>query len=254
MLAPLLQTPTAPKGDEVPEGWECVTHVRESGKQYKRYKGPNGEKAQSLKQARVLHAAMPTESTVPEAHFKYCSPQGEAFTDLTKAKASRQGSQQTEGVEGVEGAAGAEGAAGVEGAEGAEGAEGVEGAEGADGADGAEGADWAEWVDGAVGAVGAVEAVETVGSVGVEGLLIVAGVVLAEGEDAPPIVVEAQPNTAIVLAEKDEEAGRSPSSPSTTVRPSATGLQPRVSRLQPSYAQAAAPCVQVAHMVPACPG
>ena len=37
--------------DLLPDGWEVVHHVSISGQQYKRYRGPDGTKAQSLKQA-----------------------------------------------------------------------------------------------------------------------------------------------------------------------------------------------------------
>ena len=59
------QTPTESKGflgTGLPDGWVCLTHTRPSGEQYKRYKGPDGERAQSLKQAWVLHAARLTPS------------------------------------------------------------------------------------------------------------------------------------------------------------------------------------------------
>jgi hypothetical protein len=59
------QTPTESKGFLVtglPDGWVCLTHTRPSGEQYKRYKGPDGERAQSMKQAWVLHAARLTPS------------------------------------------------------------------------------------------------------------------------------------------------------------------------------------------------
>jgi len=39
----------------LPDGWVCSTHVTPSGQQYKRYKGPGGGRAQSLKQVWVLH-------------------------------------------------------------------------------------------------------------------------------------------------------------------------------------------------------
>ena len=57
------QADAAAKGLEgMPDGWVCSTHVAPSGQQYKRYKGPNGERAQSLKQVWVLHDADPTSS------------------------------------------------------------------------------------------------------------------------------------------------------------------------------------------------
>ena len=57
------QEAAAAKGGEgMPDGWVCSTHVAPSGQQYKRYKGPNGERAQSLKQVWVLHDADPTSS------------------------------------------------------------------------------------------------------------------------------------------------------------------------------------------------
>ena len=57
------QDAAAAKGGEgMPDGWVCSTHVAPSGQQYKRYKGPNGERAQSLKQVWVLHDADPTSS------------------------------------------------------------------------------------------------------------------------------------------------------------------------------------------------
>jgi len=40
----------------LPDGWVCRIHVGPSG-QYKRYEGPNGERAQSIKQVWLLHAA-----------------------------------------------------------------------------------------------------------------------------------------------------------------------------------------------------
>ena len=46
---------TAQEEGRPPEGWECVVHSRPNGQQYKRYKGPNGLRAQSLKQAWVTH-------------------------------------------------------------------------------------------------------------------------------------------------------------------------------------------------------
>ena len=51
----------------LPDGWVCSTHVTPSGQQYKRYKGPGGGRAQSLKQAWVLHDAEPTSPAGPEA-------------------------------------------------------------------------------------------------------------------------------------------------------------------------------------------
>jgi hypothetical protein len=56
---------TAPQGDGLPDGWLCTTHGRPGGEQYKRYKGPNGLRSQSIRQAwviheRALHAAEPT--------------------------------------------------------------------------------------------------------------------------------------------------------------------------------------------------
>ena len=40
----------------LPDGWVCRIHAAPSG-QYKRYEGPNGERAQSIKQVWLLHAA-----------------------------------------------------------------------------------------------------------------------------------------------------------------------------------------------------
>ena len=51
----------------LPDGWVSSTHVTPSGQQYKRYKGPGGGRAQSLKQAWVLHDAEPTSPAGPEA-------------------------------------------------------------------------------------------------------------------------------------------------------------------------------------------
>ena len=39
----------------VPEGWACVEHVSPRGLKYKRYTGPNGQRAQLLKQAWEVH-------------------------------------------------------------------------------------------------------------------------------------------------------------------------------------------------------
>jgi len=49
----------------LPDGWVCSTHVTPSGQQYKRYKGPNGGRAQSLKQVWVLHDRAVAKGTVP---------------------------------------------------------------------------------------------------------------------------------------------------------------------------------------------
>ena len=35
----------------MPSGWDCVQHTTSGGYLYKRYRGPNGERAQSLKKA-----------------------------------------------------------------------------------------------------------------------------------------------------------------------------------------------------------
>ena len=57
------QEAAAAKGGEgMPDGWVCSTHVAPSGQQYKRYKGPNGERAQSLKQVWAQHDADPAPS------------------------------------------------------------------------------------------------------------------------------------------------------------------------------------------------
>jgi hypothetical protein len=48
----------------LPDGWLCRVHEKSAKNvaQYKRYSGPNGEQAQSLKQAWVLHAAKQDEA------------------------------------------------------------------------------------------------------------------------------------------------------------------------------------------------
>ena len=49
--------------DGLPDGWICTCHVTPSGQHYKRYRGPNGERAQSLKQAWIQHASKAETST-----------------------------------------------------------------------------------------------------------------------------------------------------------------------------------------------
>eukprot|EP00908_Phaeocystis_cordata_P020135 Transcript_31805.p1 GENE.Transcript_31805~~Transcript_31805.p1 ORF type:complete len:332 (+),score=61.52 Transcript_31805:2-997(+) len=57
----VLAAPTGGEGSgsseapRMPEGWLCVQHTSSSGHAYKRYKGPNGERAQSLKQVWAIH-------------------------------------------------------------------------------------------------------------------------------------------------------------------------------------------------------
>ena len=46
-----LEPNTAAEGEGLPPGWTCTLHSPPSGQQYKRYKGPNGERAQSRSQA-----------------------------------------------------------------------------------------------------------------------------------------------------------------------------------------------------------
>ena len=52
------QTPPFTLPDELPDGWVCRVHEKsaENTTQYKRYEGPNGERAQSRRQVWVLHA------------------------------------------------------------------------------------------------------------------------------------------------------------------------------------------------------
>ena len=52
------QTPPFTLPDELPDGWVCRVHEKsaENIAQYKRYEGPNGERAQSRRQVWVLHA------------------------------------------------------------------------------------------------------------------------------------------------------------------------------------------------------
>ena len=52
------------KHSGLPDGWVCRVHEKsaENIVQYKRYKGPNGERAQSMKQAWALHAAGQNEA------------------------------------------------------------------------------------------------------------------------------------------------------------------------------------------------
>jgi len=58
----------------LPDGWVCRIHVAPSAK-YKRYEGPNGEWAQSLKQAWLLHAAGQDEAECGEQEG--CGEEGE---------------------------------------------------------------------------------------------------------------------------------------------------------------------------------
>ena len=52
----------------LPDGWVCRVHEKsaENIAQYKRYKGPHGERAQSIKQAWLLHAAGQNEAEAEE--------------------------------------------------------------------------------------------------------------------------------------------------------------------------------------------
>ena len=50
------QTPPFTLPDELPDGWVCRVHEKRNTTQYKRYEGPNGERAQSRRQVWVLHA------------------------------------------------------------------------------------------------------------------------------------------------------------------------------------------------------
>ena len=56
---------TAPQGDGLPDGWVCTTHGRPGGEQYKRYKGPNGLRSQSIRQAWVIHARASAQGSLP---------------------------------------------------------------------------------------------------------------------------------------------------------------------------------------------
>ena len=62
------QTPPFTLPDELPDGWVCRVHEKsaENIAQYKRYKGPHGERAQSIKQAWLLHAAGQNEAEAEE--------------------------------------------------------------------------------------------------------------------------------------------------------------------------------------------
>ena len=51
----------------LPAGWVCEEHVTQKGLKYKRYKGPHGEKARSIKQAWSLHERAEPPGGAPAA-------------------------------------------------------------------------------------------------------------------------------------------------------------------------------------------
>ena len=58
----------------VPDGWTFTCHVYPGGKPYKRYSGPNGERAPSLKQALIQHASKAETSTAAAASGEASGP------------------------------------------------------------------------------------------------------------------------------------------------------------------------------------